>query len=207
MEDRFEATFVIELPPAQVWSRLAAGRRGGTPPHWWLAGFEGTGEELEVDEGHRLRVRKDSFPCEGTEIAVTLEATETGTTVTIVQSGFGAIFDVALDTLEIGWSHIVADFALHLEQGISTARHLLPWAPHGCRLRQHPSGLDVMAVDPGGFGERIGLQAGDLIVTVAEAPVVTRREFEAILRVFRPGDKVELGWVRMGQRLSGTAVL
>ena len=130
MGDRFEAVFAVDAPADEVWNAFVRDDTSD-PARWWLPGFDATGEEIEVDPGRLLRVHKDSFPCQGTEIAVTLAATETGTKVTVVQSGFGAIFDEMLDALEIGWSHIIADLALNLQRGVRAGRHQRPWATLG----------------------------------------------------------------------------
>ena len=205
MDDRFEAVFVVDAPPAAVWDRLAAGDKGdGT---WWLPAFEAVVATQEVAPGHGLRARKTAPPCEGTEIAVTLEAAASGTRVTIVQSGFGALFDVALEGLSIGWSHIVADMALFLARGVTGDRHLRPWAWHGLSLRQGDGGLEVTSVAAGSFGERAGLEAGDILVAVCGAPVVVSRELETLMRVYAAGDSIEVEWVRGAERRRATASL
>lgn len=214
MEDRFETTFAVQVPVEQVWRSIedrrpeaATGSAEEDAKRWWLPGFEASAVELEVEPGRRLRVRKDTQPCEGTEVVVTLEATDTGTRVTVVQSGFGAWFEAALDSLEIGWSQIVADLVLYLERGIIAARHLLPWAGFGCSVREVTTGLEVVDIYPGGFAEQAGLEAGDLLLTIGNAPVFTLRDFQSLMRVFRSGEKVEATWVRDRSRLSASAVL
>jgi uncharacterized protein YndB with AHSA1/START domain len=203
-EDRFEAVFVVAGPIDRVWQAFVRDV-DRVPARWWLPGFEATGEELEVDPEHRLR--KDAFPCEGTEIAVTLESTGTGTRVTVVQSGFDAMFDQMLDALEIGWSHIVADLALHLERGVRGRRHLRPWATLGCGLRATPAGLEIVDIIPGSFGDRAGLVVGDLLVSFGDAPVVNRRELETLMRVFHAGDTVEATVVRGNELLDAEGAL
>jgi S1-C subfamily serine protease len=206
MDDRFEAVFAVDAPAGEVWDAF---ERDDTrePARWWLPGFDSTGEEIEVDPGRFLRVRKDSFPCEGTEIAVTLQATETGTTVTVVQSGFGAIFDEMLESLEIGWSHIVADLALALQRGVRAGRHQRPWATLGCGLRTTAAGLEIVDIAPDSYADRAGLAVGDLLVTFGGAPIVTRRELETLMRVFEPGETVQGTVVRGHELLDADAVL
>lgn len=206
MNDRFEATFVVNVPARDAWEAFVR-EEGSDPAHWWLPGFEATGEEIEVDPGRLLRVRKDTFPCEGTEIAVVLESAETGTKVTLVQSGFGAIFNEMLEALEVGWSHIVADLAIYLERGVRLQRHLRPWATLGCELRSTAAGLEIGAVIPETFADRVGLTSGDILVSVGDAPVVTRRELETLMRVFRAREKVEATVVRGRELVSESGVL
>ena len=100
-DDGFEVTFVVSAPRAEVWKRLADARPASdalTPPtagQWWIPGVEGAADELEVEPEELLRTRKASFPCQGTEIVVTMEDAETGTRITFAQFGFGPGFDAA----------------------------------------------------------------------------------------------------------------
>src|SRR5262245_58860353 len=173
MDDRFEATFVVDAPRAEVWQRLreaeAPGPPGPGPGQWWLPAFESPAEELDCDEGRSVRLVKAAQPCAGTEIAVTLEASGGGTKVTVVQSGFGALFDQMLNALSIGWSHIVADLALYLETGVRGGRHLAPWASIGCSVREIQAGLQVDTVF-GGLAAEAGLEPGDVLLAVGSAP-------------------------------------
>jgi hypothetical protein len=192
MDDRFEATFVVSVDADEVWSVLAKGRRSDNT--WWLPGFDTVAEVTDVDEGRRLQARKVEQPCAGTEIVVTVEDSATGTTVTVVQSGFGKdFFAQALDALSIGWSFIVADVMVYLELGIDGGRHMRPWAALGCNVHETPAGLVVDAVW-GGFAQRAGIAPGDLLLSVAGAPVLTRRELETVMRIVPTGDEIEATW-------------
>jgi hypothetical protein len=204
MEDRFEATFVVSTAPGETWDVLAQGRRGDD--QWWLPGFVTTAEVLDVDEGKQLQARKTQQPCAGTEIVVTLEASRTGTTVTIVQSGFGAFFEQALDGLSIGWSHIVADFLVYLERGIDGGRHARPWAALGCNVHETATGLVVDNVW-GGFARTAGIEADDLLLTVGGAPILTRRELETVMRVVPAGTAIEATWAHGRELARATAPL
>ena len=111
MKDDFETTFVLDLAPDAVWEALT--RRtvegDGGELHYVLAGFPSfppldikgaSFTPLEVEPGRLLRVQKDHHPCMGTEVAVRLESAETGTRLTVVQSGFGPFLDlVGRDTV------------------------------------------------------------------------------------------------------------
>lgn len=204
MDDRFETTFVVSVEPEQAWSRLAAGEQ---PEGWWLPGFDATVAPFDVVAGRQLRARKESEPCAGTEIAITLEAAATGTKVTVVQSGFGAWFNEALDALTIGWSHIVADLMLFLERGVQGQRHARPWASLGCGLRETPIGLEVASTYPGTYAERAGLVPGDVLLSVAGAPVLVRQELEALMRVLSMGEKVAVTVARGNDRIEVVDVL
>jgi hypothetical protein len=216
MDDRFEATFIVDTPQSEVWRRLRDAeplgdrRAEGEPPahplRWWLPAFESPADELDCVEGRSVRLTKTAEPCAGTEIAISLEASGRGTKVTVVQSGFGVRFDQMLNSLAIGWSHIVADLALFLQTGARGGRHLAPWASLGCTVREIPAGLEVDDVF-GGLAVDVGLEPGDVLLAVGNAPVAFERELQTLMRVFGTGDKLELTWARGGDILRATSVL
>ena len=197
MNDRFEATFVVHARTEQVWERLSS-RKGDL---WRLPSFEGLGEEILVEPGQQLHVRKVTEPCAGTEIVITLEHEGSGTKVTVVQSGFGAMWTFAADALEVGWRHILADLALYLERGVHGSRHLRRWGDFGCVFKATDFGLEVVSTMGDSLAQRVGLAAGDIVIAVAGAPVVTRAELESLLRVLPTGETVEVEWVRDDAKL------
>jgi hypothetical protein len=216
MKDGFKATFSVEVAPEEVWPALARktedpGQSAIDSPigtQVWLPGYEMTGELLDVIPGRRLLLRKDAEPCKGTEILITLEDADSGTKVTIVQSGFGARFDLALKGLEIGWDYIVKDFALYLETGVIAHRHLDGWGgPLGAEMKETASGLVVTRVSSKLPAGRAGLQPGDRLLTLAGATVVNTRDLMVAWRTQRGATSVEFAWVRSRQRMSARASL
>jgi hypothetical protein len=203
MEDGFEATFVVHAPTEVVWERLS-GRKGDL---WRLPSFEGLGEEIHVEPGQQLHVRKVTEPCAGTEIVITLEHEESGTKVTVVQSGFGAMWTFAADALEVGWRHILADLALYLERGLHGARHMRRWGNFGCVFDNTEFGLQVASTMGDSLAHRVGLAPGDIVIAVAGAPVVTRAELESIMRVLPAGATVEVEWIRGDEKLEAKAAV
>jgi hypothetical protein len=201
MEDGFEATFVVSAAPELVWERLSGRVSDGADALWRLPAFEGLGEELHVEPGQQLHVRKVTEPCAGTEIVITLEHEGSGTKVTVVQSGFGAMWTFAADALEVGWHQILADLALYLERGVHGARHMRRWGNFGCVFRDTDFGLEVVSTMGDSLAQRVGLAAGDIVIAVAGAPVVTRAELESLLRVLPTGETVEVEWVRGDAKL------
>jgi uncharacterized protein YndB with AHSA1/START domain len=216
MDDRFEATFVVDAPAETVWERLTraeplkelGGRPAGLDPNLrWLAAWEAAASDVEVEPGRRLRAVKEMQPCKGTEILVTLEHAGTGTKVTVVQSGFGAGFEAALEDLTIGWYDILADIELFLATGVRGGRHPRPWASFGARVRATGAGLEVTQVREETFAGRAGLEKGDIVITVAGAPISSRIQLETVMRVCHSGDDVKVSWARGSQRMSATARL
>lgn len=196
-EDRFESEFTVATAPAAVWERLAANQALDLPPgDWWLPGFSARVRELERRDGELLRAEKLEEPCAGTEIALTLEASGSGTRVRIVQSGFGARWQFR-DLLAVGWAYIVADLALFLDRGVRADRHLRAWAAPGWFVRDAPAGPEVVSVQPGSPAAALGVAPGDLIIAVAAAPVVDAGQLETAIRVAGTAP-VEVEWVGAG---------
>jgi hypothetical protein len=201
-DDGFEATFVVSTTRPDAWQRLrdATPARdwvpGPEPDQWWIPGVEGPGDELEVVHEKRLHVRKAAFPCEGSEIVITMEDAETGTRITFVQNGFGPDFPERRPWLESGWWCIRADLFVYFEHGIAPGRHLRPWVGIGCDVAETAGGLTVASVSPGGAAAQAGVHAGDLLLTVAGAPVVTIRELSILARSLRNGQEATFSYLR-----------
>jgi hypothetical protein len=212
-DDGFEATFVVTTPRAEAWKRLRDARPAQDrltepgPDQWWIPGVEGAGDELEVVPEELLRVRKATFPCEGSEIVITMEDAETGTRITFVQHGFGPDFPARRPWLESGWWAIRADLHVYFERGVAVGRHLHWWSSIGCDVAETPGGLTVTGLGEGGATSQAGVQAGDLLLTVAGAPVVTVRELSILLRAVRTGTKTEFSYLRDRAVLTGSGTL
>jgi Do/DeqQ family serine protease len=69
------------------------------------------------------------------------------------------------------------------------------------------SGALVTAVSPGSAAERAGLQIGDVIISVDGAPVSDPAGLRNTIGLMRPGDEVEVGYVRDGRNRTVDAVL
>ena len=210
-EDGFEATFVVSTPRAEAWARLEAAKpafdslgacREG---QWWIPGIEAPADELEVVPGERLVTRKAVHPCKGTEIVLTLTDEDTGTRITIVQTGFGAGFAEQRAWLAAGWYPILADLVIFFERGVSLGRHASMWSGIGCDVRESDEGLVVTgAVHPGGFAAQAGLRDGDLIVGLAGSPVVSIHDLAVLVRgPLRPGTEAKVRFVRGTELLRG----
>ncbi len=187
-DDGFETTFVVSTPRAKAWELLHHAEPAPgvpmkpRPGQLWIPAVEGAAEEIESVPEERLRARKVTEPCAGTEIVITMEDEATGTRITIVQSGFGAISDAQRAWLGAGWGAIAADFAAFFERGIALGRHASMWWSIGCDVRETPAGLVVGDLYPDGFAARAGLEPGDLVVTLAGTPVIDVRDLSVLIR-------------------------
>jgi hypothetical protein len=214
MKDDFEATFVVDLAPSEVWQALT--RRTLEEDgalHYVLPGFPSLTRipipgasctPLEVESEQLLRVKKDHEPCAGTEIAVRLEQAETGTRVTVVQSGFGPFLDIVGRDAVFGHGHqIVRDLRLYIERGVIAPGTV--WGANlGARTCQAGVGLEIAAVD-GGFAKEAGLQPGDLLLTLRGIRLHDTQQLFTVLALTEPGSTHDATWVRGREELSGKA--
>jgi hypothetical protein len=211
-EDGFRTTFTVDLAPDQVWDAVARPAPGSTkenPAAYHVPGFEARCVPIEVDPGRVLRVRKDEEPCKGTEIVVVLVAEGSGTRITVVQSGFGPWLPSVLETFRVVWNLIVADLALYVERRISLKTHLFAAPPPrvslGIRTQDRLTGLHVAGVDPGSFGERVGLAPGDLLLALNGVRLLYGMQLLDLARVLAPGNELTAVWARKSERMRGTA--
>jgi uncharacterized protein YndB with AHSA1/START domain len=216
MKDEFRTTFSVSIEPDRVWPELArrpedhgqSAIESEPGTQVWLPGWEMTAEVLKVVPGEQLLLRKDAQPCKGTEILIQLEHEDTGTRLTVVQSGFGAFFDKAVDSLAIGADFIFKDLALYLETGVFAHRHLNAWGPgFGAFTRETPTGLLITQVTGDGIAARAGLRAGDRLISFAGASIGNTRDLSVALRTQRGVKEVELYWVRDREKAKGSATL
>lgn len=212
--DALEAVFTIDVAPEDAWAAVTRPARDqvpGEPARYFLAGFEAVCSELEVDPGRMLRMRKEEEPCKGTEIVVVIEDAGGKSRVTVVQSGFPAAFRAALESFRFVWTMIHTDLALYMERGVSTKAHLFggppPRASLGLKANDAAAGLKVAAVEPGGFGARAGVAAGDLLVSLNGVRLTSGMQLIDLMRMAEPGMSAEAAWVRGREKMSASATL
>jgi hypothetical protein len=206
--DHFEATFVLSIDRDTAWKRLTEHpvESTGGATGYWVPGFDASVTTTDEQPGRVLRGTKDDEPCAGTDIVVTLEADATGTRITVVQSGFGDWLAARYEWMAIGWRHIVADLQAYLATGVHARRHLRPWGDLGANVSVANGGLLVAQVRDGALAAALGLRTGDLLVSLAGAPVSSLDDLVTVLRVIGSGDSdVEAEWIREGELRTSTA--
>lgn len=144
------------------------------------------------------------------EMAVVFEATDTGTRITITNSGFGEGEDWERDLTGVmrGQDETIADLILYLETGVAFPRHHhgeKSWI--GFSAREMRAGLQVTSVQPGTFAGSLGMKAGDLLVELGGASVFGFAEVQFFTKEHSPGHQTEAVWVRDGQLMRGSAEL
>jgi S1-C subfamily serine protease len=63
-------------------------------------------------------------------------------------------------------------------------------------LSGKPIGVGISAVDPNGPAAKAGLQSGDVIVKVDDAQVLTAQQLQDVLATKKPGDAVQITYLR-----------
>ena len=217
MKDDFETTFVVDLAPDEVWETLSALTLEvdeDSEVHYVLPGFPSfealplpgaSCTLVEMEAGRLLRLKKDHHPCAGTEIAVRLEQAETGTRVTVVQSGFGPFLEFAgRDTVFGHGLQIITDFRLFIERGLTVPG--TAWGANlGARADQASVGLEIVRVDAGGFAETAGMRVGDLLLTLRGIRLHDLQQLWTVLALTEPGTTAEASWARGRELVFGKA--
>ncbi len=205
-----ETTFEVDISPEQAWRRLQqlTAEHDVAGDEWWLPGFECRAIEIEAVPDRRLEVVKGEHPCKDTTISFTLEHLASGSRIHVVQSGFDPSFiDLAGEHFFEHGRHIYADLELFFRTGVIAGRAWRPWVQFGFRHQTHSFGIEIVAVDEGGWADRAGLAVGDVLTTLASVPVFDDAELSILQRLLQPGDEIDATWIRGARRSTGIARL
>jgi uncharacterized protein YndB with AHSA1/START domain len=197
--DRFRASFRLRIDRDTAWHRLTADKAGSdVPAHLWLPGFDSQVTVVDAAAPDRLRATKDDESCAGTDIVVTLEDEDTGTRVHVTQSRFGDWLPTRYEIMSVGWRYIVADLQTYLATGVHARRHLRPWGDLGAEATANDGGVSIDGVREGTLAHGLGLTSGDLLVTLAGAPVASLDDLVTVLRVLDATARPDAEWIRSG---------
>jgi uncharacterized protein YndB with AHSA1/START domain len=227
MTDRaIEKTFVVAVPPPRAWEAFTdpAMRtcwdaptyeielRPGGKLRWEIPPWAPVeGEVLEVEPERLLRHSEAAGMLPGpTEITVVFEGTDGGTRITITHAGFGdgPEWGDAFESHSLGWSESIFDLVLFLMQGVVAKRFITPWRTTlGLAVEETAVGLRVVDITPGGYGEAVGFQPGDVVVRIAGVPVYTRSDLWGIQYANPAGAELAAEFARGSALLVGSGVL
>jgi hypothetical protein len=217
MNDDFEATFVVDVDIDAVWEAVArhADPAADGVRQYLITGFPAFGHghgpgalgtELEAVPGKLLRLRKVEMPCAGTEIAVTLEALEGGTRVTVVQSGFDSWFQRHRGIRDSHGHQIVRDLRLFIERGVVAPG--TNWGtPIGIDHEETGTGCEVLQVSDDSLAARAGITNGDLLLTLAGVRIHDSAQLWTVQALIREGEEYEVSWVRDRELMGARVVL
>jgi uncharacterized protein YndB with AHSA1/START domain len=211
MSAKYERTFVVAVPVEKAWRAFTddAEREAwmGTPPD----GLEPAQISVENVDRHRQLTWSQSH--EGLEGSytntVTFEETTSGTRITLVRSGFGDSEEWRhyMENTARGWDESLADFALYLETGISGGRHFQFTSGIAATALPSPAGVRITHVVPDGFAAAVGMRAGDLVLRLNGAPVLTFSDIAFACREHAPGTEIEAEYIRGKEVMHGRAPL
>jgi uncharacterized protein YndB with AHSA1/START domain len=224
MGGSFERTFTVAVPVERAWRAMTEPQElnkwyfpfkvaedGSTSTE--ILGQERSSEVVEFEPQRMFHTRTTFTGDEGwgiqagtREMTVVFESIESGTRITITNSGFGEGED--LSSAMRGQDETIADLILYLETGVAFPRH-----HHGERSwigfggREVPAGLEVTTVQPGTFAQGLGLRAGDILVELGGASVFSFAEVQFFTKEHAAGESATAAWVRDGQLVRGSAEL
>lgn len=217
----YEKTFVVSVPVERAWQvftdpaerekwMVPPGRDPSVDPD--KAIVEGTVPDQikigDVEPQKRLNWQQ-GFSIEGqvgwVDTTVVFEETESGTKITVTRSGFGdsETWRLLRESTTLGWDHAIADLTAYLEHGVPGGRHFAPRGSIGATMHATQAGVCIADVVPGGFAEEAGLQRGDLLLMLGGAPVIERAQVWSLEAAFKPGQEIEVTYVRDGQAHTG----
>jgi hypothetical protein len=201
--DGFEATFRLRIDRETAWRRLTEnGASSDEGEQVWLPGFDSQATIVDAEPPRRLHGTKDDEPCAGTDIVVTLDDDELGVRIHVVQSRFGAWLPEHYEMMAVGWRYIVADLQTYLATGVHARRHLRPWGDLGADATAIDGAIRVDGVRDGGLAGHLGLADGDLLVTLAGAPVASLDDLVTVLRILDTDRAPAAEWIRSGSLLT-----
>ncbi len=212
MSAKYKRTFVVAAPVERAWKAFADPEEReawmGTPPPGTLE--PGVIEILNSERHKSMSWAHTPSGLEGSyETSVTFEEESSGTRITIVRSGFGDSEDwrhYAENTTR-GWDESFADLVLYLETGVRGGRHFNFRSGLGATALRSDAGVRITRVVPGGFAEHAGMKAGDLVLSLNGASVLTTADIAFLVREHAPGTEVDADYVRGHQVLHGRAAL
>jgi uncharacterized protein YndB with AHSA1/START domain len=223
---KFEKAFDVAIPVARVWQAF-------TDPKHLEAWLTGTIETCDIRPGGQVAWEPNEYGQlvwditdvepersltyrEGpgivpvaTEVTVTFDATDTGTRLSITQSGFGPGDDWQghLDDLGLGWAQTLATMELYLRTGVRYDRFFTFKSDVGIVVQEQLAGPQVLSVAPGSFADEAGVRSGDIVVHIGEAPIFDRSDIWLFTREHEIGEDHQIVFVRDGELHRGQAAL
>jgi uncharacterized protein YndB with AHSA1/START domain len=219
MADRYERTLWVSAPANRVW-------RAFTEPED-LRVWHGAAETFEARDGGRVRFADPGHPAvEGvveqalpprllrwritddtSVVEERFDPADGGTRITVLHSNPDGWPVHELEAIRLGWEESLSDLVLLLEHGVRFTRHMTFKSSVGATLRSTSAGVEVVAVRPNTFAAAVGLQAGDLLVQLGQAPIFDRSDVALITREHGPSEVLEAVFVREGELLRQSAAL
>lgn len=208
---KWERTFELSAPPMRVWDAFTGDEDAEFTVFRRKDAYLSRGAvRIEVGEEVPGTLLEWS-EIEGEnrwEMSATFTETETGTSVTIVRSGFGESDDWLHHGAGrwLGWQCVMADLEVFYRTGKVLGRfYATPFMAVGVHGFEDGGGLRVRGVVPDSFAAQAGIEEGDIIVSLGGAPVYGLAELWSLPRVLH-GD-TEVTYLRGADILTRRGVL
>lgn len=145
------------------------------------------------------------------EITVVFEEADSGTKITITRAGFGAdphAWEVFGQSNTLGWDEAITDLSAYVHTGVRVPRHApdLRSSIAAWPIRRD-WGIELAEVKPGGFCDKAGLQAGDLLLKLDRAGIYQIGDIWTFTRAVAAREEVEVTYVRQRELRTGRARL
>ncbi len=243
MSDTLSFTQLIQAPPAAVYAaftnqamltywlcnnaQITLKKGGPLFLEWTAESYYAVGEftDLKPDQLLAFTWRGRGEP-DATVVRVALSATPEGTQVTLTHSGLGvgSAWDDMRAGVQEGWASGLANLKTVLETGLDDRYYRRPFlgiylagtisAEEAAVLRLPiAGGIRINGAAPDTGAAEAGLQTGDILLALDEAPLTDYTALRASLGNHRAGDVVNLRLFRDGaaqtqpMRLSQRAIL
>lgn len=211
MSGKWQRTFEVSVPVERLWRAFTEEQAKLLTPPADAEPDPNRGvlpKVLEVQPLRLLRWEQEggTLP-ERAEFTVVFESTDRGSRFTVTRCGFGEgeDADVFSESNALGWELGFMDLVLYLETGQFVQRHYYGAVASctGAVYAERDWGLEVLKVVAGGYGSEVGLQRGDRLVRMGGVPVYSRRDVWLLLEEHAPGTKLEVEYLRGGERRRG----
>jgi hypothetical protein len=145
------------------------------------------------------------------EITVAFEEVESGTRITITRAGFGRDardWEVFGQSNTLGWDEAITDLIAYVHTGVRAPRHApdLRASIAAWPIRRD-WGVELAEVKPGGFCDKAGLRAGDLLLKLDQAGIYQISDIWTFTRARSAGEEIEATYVRDRRLRRGRAEL
>lgn len=203
---KIEKTFEFSGAIADVWEAFTnkdAEHRVWDPDNPYQSGGVLRTEFLEREEQSVLSWRTMHGDDVVSEMTVVFNEIETGTRISITSVGF-AIPDFMHEGRMRGWTEVLWDLELYFRTGRMLRRlYYRKWGRLGLVALGRGFGLEVDGVNEGSPAEAAGVQKGDIVVRIAEAPVFEVGDLWLLETALPHGD-IEIEYFRGKELLTGT---
>ena len=188
---KWEKTFEFSGAVADVWEAFTNGKaehRVWDPENPYLSGGALRTEWVEREQNTLLSWKTMSGDDVVSEMTVVFNETETGTRISITSEGF-KIPDFLHESRMRGWTEMLWDLELYFRTGTMLDRlHKRRWGRLGMSVSGAGYGLCVVGVGDDTPAKAAGLQEGDVVIRIADAPVFELSDLWLLESALNAGD-------------------